>query len=96
MRPSEALAKNREATLAIIGRYQVSNPRIFGSTARGEDSEGSDLDILVDHDGRISTFDLARLEIELERLLRTRVDVKTSADLSASVARRVARDLRPL
>jgi uncharacterized protein len=44
MRPSEALAKHRDEVLRIA-RYPVSNPRIFGSTARGEDTEESDLDI---------------------------------------------------
>jgi hypothetical protein len=33
---------------AVIARYPVANPRIFGSVARGEDEEGSDLDLLVD------------------------------------------------
>ena len=48
MRPSEALAKHRDEVREIIARYPVSNPRIFGSAARGEDTEGSDLDILVE------------------------------------------------
>jgi predicted nucleotidyltransferase len=96
MRPSEALAKHRDEVLRIIARYPVTNPRVFGSAARGEDTEGSDLDIVVDHDGRISTIDLARLEIELERLLHTRVDVKTPGGFSPNVARRIDRDLRPL
>lgn len=96
MRPSEALAKHRDEVREIIARYPVTNPRVFGSAARGEDTDASDLDILVDHDGDVSTFDLARLEIELESLLRTRVDVKTPAGLSSDVALRVSHDLRPL
>lgn len=48
MRPSEALARNRDRVLEVISRYPVANPRIFGSVARGEDVEGSDVDILVD------------------------------------------------
>lgn len=48
MRPSEALAKHRDKVLEIIARYPVSNPRIFGSVARGEDVEGFDVDLLVD------------------------------------------------
>ena len=47
MRPSEALAKHRNAIVEILGRYPVSNPRVFGSVARGEDTEESDLDIIV-------------------------------------------------
>lgn len=51
MRPSEALAKHRDEVLAIIARHAVSNPRVFGSVARGEDEEGSDLDMLVHPEG---------------------------------------------
>ena len=96
MRPSEALAKHRDEVLAIIARYPVSNPRVFGSVARGEDVEGSDLDILVDSGGLASTFDLAGLELDLEALLRSGVDVRTPGDLATDVAIRVARDLKPL
>lgn len=69
MRPSKALERYRDQMLAVIARYPVSNPRVFGSVARGEDVEGSDVDILVDRDGNLSLFDLAKLEIELERIL---------------------------
>jgi len=96
MRPSEALARNIDAVREIIARYPVSNPRIFGSAARGEDVDGSDLDILVDHNGGVSLIDLARLEVELEKTLKTRVDVQTPGGLAPDVARRVERDLRPL
>lgn len=96
MRPSEALAKHRDEVLAIIARYPVSNPRVFGSTARGEDTEGSDLDLLVEHSGQASTFDLARLETELEKVLHTRVEIQTPGGLSGKVAIRVAQDLRPI
>jgi len=92
MRPSEALARHRDEVLAILARYPVSNPRVFGSTARGEDREGSDLDILVEAGPRLSLFDIAKLEMDLESLLSTRVDVRTPGDLSDSAARRVAQD----
>ncbi len=95
MRPSEALAKHRDEVLAIIARYPVSNPRIFGSVARGDDTEESDLDILVD-DRHASTFELAGLELELEALLRSNVDVRTPGDLSKDVESRVLPDSRPL
>ena len=96
MRPSEALARHRDEVLAIIAKYPVSNPRIFGSVARGEDVEGSDLDIIVDNAEIASTFHLAGLELELEALLRSSVDIRTPGDLSTDVAMRVSRDLKPL
>ncbi|HEV7254562.1 MAG TPA: nucleotidyltransferase family protein [Mesorhizobium sp.] len=96
MRPSEALAKHRDEVLAILAHYPVSNPRIFGSTARGEDHEQSDLDILVEASSDLSGFDLARMELQLEALLGVRVDVRTPGEFSAGVAARVGADQRPL
>jgi predicted nucleotidyltransferase len=78
MRPSEALAKHRDEVLRIIARYPVSNPRIFGSTARGEDTEGSDLDILVERIGPMSYFDIFQLEDELKGVLGCPVEVFTA------------------
>lgn len=91
MRPSEALALYREEVLAILAKYPVSNPRIFGSVARGEDVEGSDLDLLIE-DTKMSTFDFASLELELEDLLRARVDVKSLGELSARAQSRALKD----
>ncbi|WAJ30763.1 nucleotidyltransferase family protein [Antarcticirhabdus aurantiaca] len=48
MRPSEALAKHRDEVIEAIARLGASNPRLFGSVARGEDDHESDIDIIVD------------------------------------------------
>jgi predicted nucleotidyltransferase len=48
MRPSQALSQHRDAVCLAAARYRVVNPRVFGSAVRGEDQEGSDLDLLVD------------------------------------------------
>ena len=97
MRPSEALAKHRKEVLAIIAKYPVSNPRIFGSVAPGEDTEESDLDILVDPQFGVTTFvHLGELQAELGNLLDTDVDVLTPGGLHEAVSRRIARELSPL
>jgi predicted nucleotidyltransferase len=96
MRPSEILAAKADEVRAIIARYPVRNPRIFGSVARGEDGEGSDLDILVDPLEHTSLFDLAGLELELTDLLGVDVDVVTPKGMAADVSRRAASDIRPL
>ena len=77
MRPSEALARHRDAVLAIIARYPVRNPRVFGSAARGDDNDESDLDILVERVGPMTYFDIFRLEDELKDLLGCPVEVFT-------------------
>lgn len=96
MRPSEALWAKLDAVRAAIACYPVANPRVFGSVARGEDDEGSDLDLLVDPTERTSLFDLAGLEIELSDLLRFPVDVLTPADGRGRIVESMLRDARPL
>ncbi|MDO9712090.1 nucleotidyltransferase family protein [Paracraurococcus lichenis] len=96
MRPSDALRDRLEAVRAIIARSPFGNPRVFGSVARGEDDEASDLDLLVDGTDGASLFDLARLQIDLEALLGVRVDVLTADSIGPRIAGDVFRDLRPL
>lgn len=94
MRPSEALAKHRDEVLAIIARYPVTNPRVFGSVARGEDVEGSDIDLVVEKLGALTFFDLFELEELLRELLGVPVEVFTK--LKQPAARTAAVDSRPL
>lgn len=96
MRPSEALSRYRDEVLAIIARYPVSNPRIFGSVARGEDTEESDLDIMVERRGPLTLIDLAKLEMELEGLLNVDVGVHTFGEFSASAMARIEADRRAI
>jgi predicted nucleotidyltransferase len=56
-------------------RYGVKEIGIFGSYVRGEQTEKSDVDILVDFYELSDVFDLLRLERSLRRLLRCKVDV---------------------
>ena len=53
------------------------NARVFGSVLRGEDTEQSDLDILIDPTPKTSLMDVAAIQIELEELLGVSVDVLT-------------------
>ena len=96
MRPSEALAKNIDTVREIIARYPVSNPRVFGSVARGEDVEGSDLDILVHPEGRMSYFDLAGLALELEAVLGCTVDLGEDTSVRAHAAESIFADAKPI
>jgi predicted nucleotidyltransferase len=94
MRPSEALARHRDEVLEIIARYPVSNPRVFGSVARGDDTENSDLDMLVERDGPLDYFQLFALEGELAKLLGCRVEIGTK--LKPDAAAHAQNDLRPI
>jgi predicted nucleotidyltransferase len=50
---------------------------VFGSVAHGDDQEGSDLDILIDPTSNTSLMDVAKIQVELEKLLGVAVDVLT-------------------
>jgi predicted nucleotidyltransferase len=77
-KPSAALDANREEIRRIVAKNRATNPRVFGSVARGEDREGSDLDILVDPLPGMTLFDQGGIIDELEELLGVAVDVVTS------------------
>lgn len=81
MRPSTTLNLQRSAIRAATSRHHTTNPRVFGSVVRGEDADGSDLDLLVDPLPGTTLFDLGGLQIELETLLGVPVDVLTPGDL---------------
>jgi hypothetical protein len=89
MRPSDVLERNRERIRQLVAQHHAANPRVFGSVARGEDREGSDLDILVDTLEETTLFDLGGLQHDLESLLQMRVDLATSKGLRPKVRDRV-------
>jgi len=77
MKPSAALQANRTAIRAVVERYRACNARVFGSVVHGDDQEGSDLDILIDPTPDTTLMDVARIQVELEKLLGVSVDVLT-------------------
>ncbi|HTV48060.1 MAG TPA: nucleotidyltransferase family protein [Phycisphaerae bacterium] len=71
----QMLNKKREAILEIAGKYGAHDVRIFGSVVRGENTEASDLDILVRFDPDRTLMDHAALIGKLEDLLGVKIDV---------------------
>jgi len=81
VRPSEVLPQHRETIRQLVIQAGMANPRVFGSVVRGEDREDSDLDILVDPAPRASLLDMAGLQIDLEKALGVKVDLRTPGEL---------------
>lgn len=77
MKPSIALQAHREAIRKIVAGHRASNPRIFGSVLQGCDTEGSDLDLLVDPTPETTLLDIGAIRHELLELLGVPVDVLT-------------------
>ena len=93
MKPSIALERNRKQVHEILAGFRMCNPRIFGSAARGEDTDISDLDILIDAPPDASLYDLMQVEIELEAILGCRVEVLTKGFMAPDVFERAEADL---
>lgn len=96
MRPSEALEQKRDAVRALVARYPVANPRLFGSALRGEDQQGSDIDILVDALPGATLFDLGGLQMDLQDLLGVSVDLLVPAELPQQFRDRVLSEAQPI
>jgi predicted nucleotidyltransferase len=85
----ELLQSKREDILRIAARYGAYNVRIFGSVARGEADEKSDIDFLVNMESGRNLFDLGGLLSDLEDLLGCNVDVVTEDGLRDRIRNRV-------
>jgi len=96
MKPPILLQQHRIHIREVASRFAVANPRVFGSVLRGQDAEGSDLDLLVDTLPGTTLFDLGGLQLELEELLGIPVDLLTPDDLPRRFRDQVLAEARPV
>jgi len=96
MRLDELLRSKRGEILRLASQHGARNVRIFGSVARGEADERSDVDLLVDLEPGRSLLDLGGLLMDLRDLLRRNVDVVTERGLKARIRSRVLQEAVPL
>lgn len=96
MKPSTALERHRDSIRQIVNAHRAQNPRVFGSVLHGEDTESSDLDILVDPGADASLLDIARIQVELEQRLGVAVDVLTPKGLPEQIRVQVMREAQPV
>ena len=96
MEPAALLKKHREAILRLAARHGASNVRVFGSVARGEADEASDIDFLVDLAPDRSLLDLGGLWWDLNDLLGGKADVVTEQGLRDHIRERVLEEAAPL
>ena len=93
MKLDQLLQEKRVDILTIAAQHGAFNVRVFGSVARGEETENSDIDFLVDYDlQKISPWFPVRLIRDLEGLLSRKVDVVTEQGLKARIRDRVLQD----
>jgi predicted nucleotidyltransferase len=96
MRPSIALNNYRDQIRAIVLAHHATNARVFGSVMRGDDSDTSDLDLLVEPSAKTSLMDIGAIRLELKALLGVNVDVVTPNALPDSFRAQVLRESIPV
>ena len=90
------LAERRMEILRLAERYRTSEVRVFGSVARGDNTDDSDVDLLVKPRPGCSLFDLGGLLEDLQEMLGCRVDLVTEDGLKPRLRERVLREAIPL
>ena len=88
----ELRTSKRDEILRLAAKYGAKNVRVFGSLARGENDERSDIDFLVDLEPGRSLFDLGGLLMALHELLGMQVDVATEKALRPRLREQVLTD----
>lgn len=92
----DTIKSRRADILRIAEKHGAHNVRVFGSTARGQETADSDVDFLVDFDADRGLMDHASLLVELEDLLHRRVDVAPASRLRRACRDRILHEARPL
>ncbi len=92
MTTEQLVKRKREEILRVSAQHGAGNVRIFGSVARGEADEASDIDFLVEMEPGRSLLDLGGLQVELESLLGRPVDVVTVRGLKARIRSTMLRE----
>ncbi|MBA4741615.1 MAG: nucleotidyltransferase family protein [Azoarcus sp.] len=92
----DQLVSRRDELARLAERHHASNLRVFGSVARGEEREDSDVDLLVDFGSEASLLDQVGLQADFERVLGRRVDIVTPNGVSPFLRERIVREARPI
>lgn len=90
------IESHRSEIQALAAKYGVTDVRVFGSMARGDAVEASDVDLLVRPLPGTSLLDLGGLLMDVERLLGRRVEVVSERALHPAIRDRVLREAQPL
>jgi predicted nucleotidyltransferase len=92
----DVLKPRRQEILRIARKHGVARVRVFGSFARGEANESSDLDLLIEVEGPTPPWFPGGLVADLEARLGRRADVIESEALQEGMRTRIPREAVPL
>ena len=86
---AEQIEELRKTLIDMLRKHEVKKAALFGSIVRGEATDESDIDLLVEFEGRKSLLDLAGLKLDLQEIVRRRVDVLTYKSLHPLLKERI-------
>ncbi|MGH7908911.1 MAG: nucleotidyltransferase family protein [Thermodesulfobacteriota bacterium] len=92
----EEIKEITDKIIPILKRYGVSKAGLFGSSVKGEMTEESDIDVLVEIEKDISLLDFVGLKLELEEILGRKVDLVEYCTLKPILRERVLREQVPI
>ncbi|MGZ8227453.1 MAG: nucleotidyltransferase family protein [Methylococcaceae bacterium] len=90
------IATNKTAILDLAQQHGVKSISLFGSMARGDVSDNSDVDFLVELEQGRDLFDLGELLMDLQALLQRKVDLVTKNALHPSISSQILKEAQPL
>ena len=96
MKPSDIVRLRRDEIRSVVAAHRAANPRLFGSALRGEDTEGSDLDLLIDPTPETTLLEVGAIQFALQSSLGIAVDVVTPGDLPPRFRDKVVNEAVPL
>ncbi len=92
----EELRRHKPQILSLAGEYGISDIRVFGSVARGEANENSDLDLLVHVPDTVSLLQFVRLQSRLSEALQFHVDIVPEGGINPHLRAYILHDAVPL
>lgn len=78
--------------IPIIEKYGITKASLFGSIVRNEDTNKSDIDILIEPPKGMTLFDMAGLQIDLQESLKKPVDVITYRSINPRLKKYILKD----
>lgn len=90
------ITNNRVQILSLANRHGIKSMKIFGSMARGDASETSDADFLVEMEEGYDLFDLGSCLMELQDLLHCKVDMVTKEALHPRIRENIIKEAQSL
>ncbi len=90
------ISRNKTAILGLAKQHGVKSISLFGSMVRGDVTDNSDVDFLVELEQGRDLFDLGELLMDLQALLQRKVDLVTKNALHPGISSQILKEAQPL